>query len=388
MARDQALDLAISGVAQDLDTTKEDLLSRIGTTEETLLTALGETEVALRGEISAAQQAVLDRVAEYEAAGISRDEALNLAIGDVSAQLGRTEESLRTEFQAGQAALGEQLAFGFEGMQTALADAEARIQARAAEYEAAGLSRDQALSQAINDVAAQLNTTAQSLEEQLFATQSALSQQITGVQTGLQTQINTVADFLGKPAQAVTQQDIDYVNSILQGTTTPDLTYDANRDGVIDQADLDILTRLYTRADGEPPEELPGTRWAPTGLYGEIAGLRGDLTGQLRQMEQDRIAREQAAAEEAERQRQAQFKLQQQQQRRQQFSSLLQQSGGLTPQMVQVKTPEVAKIGPLYDFSSIFRTPEQEQFFMSPFKLGMYEGGEVTEEELLNIVRG
>jgi hypothetical protein len=227
------------------------------------------------------------------------------------------------------------------------------------------------------------------LESGITGVETRLGKQITGVQTGLQTQINTVADFLGKPAQAVTQQDIDYVNSILQGTeTTPDLTYDANRDGVIDQADLDILTGIYTRADGEPPEELPGTRWAPTGLYGEIAGLRGDLTGQLQRIQEEQIAREQAAAAEAEKQRQQQAQQAAQQQRRQQFASLLQQSGGLTPQMVQVKTPEVAKIGPLYDFSSIFRTPEQEQFFMSPFKYGMYEGGEVTEEELLNIVRG
>jgi hypothetical protein len=387
--RDTALDLAISGVAQDLGKTKEDLLTEIGATEQSLLTTLSETEAALRGEISDAQQAILDKVAEYEAAGISRDEALNLAIGDVSTQLGRTEESLRSEFEAGQAALGEQVTTGFERVQADLASAEQRIQERAAEYEAAGLSRDQALSQAITDVAAQLDTTAQELEESIFAARTALSEQITGVQTGLQTQINTVADFLGKPAQAVTQQDIDYVNSILQGTeTTPDLTYDANRDGVIDQADLDILTGIYTRADGEPPEELPGTRWAPTGLYGEIAGLRGDLTGQLRRMEEEQIAREQEA--ERVRQEQAKQAAQQaaQQQKRQQLFGLLQQPGGFTPQMVQVKAPEVAKIGPLYDFSSIFRTPEQEQFFSTPFKYGMYEGGEVTEEELLNIVRG
>jgi hypothetical protein len=97
--------------------------------------------------------------------------------------------------------------------------------------------------------------------------------------------------LLGKPAQAVTQADLDYVNSVIKGevTTTPDLTYDVNRDGKIDQSDYDFLNRATT-GSGEPPEFAPGSRWAPTGLFGDIADLKTDLTGQFQQMEQKRLA--------------------------------------------------------------------------------------------------
>jgi hypothetical protein len=180
---------------------------------------------------------------------------------------------------------------------TALSDAETRINTKAAEYEAQGLSRDQALSRAIGDVANQLGTTAQNLETQITEAKTQLSGQLTSTQNALQQQINEASELLGKPAQSVTQADLDYVNSVIKGevTTTPDLTYDANRDGKIDQSDYDILFRVNTGEPpggdgGEPPEFAPGSRWAPTGLFGQISDLRTDLTGQFQQMEQKRLA--------------------------------------------------------------------------------------------------
>jgi hypothetical protein len=383
--RDQALDLAITGVAQDLGTTKDDILSRLGTTEEALRTEFQAGQEALGEQLTGVEGRLTQAIAEAEAAGLSRDEAIQAAVDAVAAdlgttregllaQLGTTEEALRTEFQTGQATLGEQISTGIEGLQTALADAETRINERAAAYEAAGLSRDQALQTAISDVAAQLGTTAQNLEQQIFATQSALSEQITGVESNLTQQIQDVATVLGKPAQAVTQADINLVNQMIQGQVQTDLTYDANRDGVIDQNDIAFLTSITTGT--EPPEFPAGTRWAPTGVYGQIAGLGADLTRQL---------------EEQERAAQGRFQQQQKQQRVQQFMGMLTQPGALQ-QKVQVKTPEVMKLeqlyGGLYDpAASVFRTPQQEQFFFSPY--GMYaDGGEVTEDELLAIVRG
>ena len=395
--RDQALDLAITGVAQNLGTTKDDILSRLGTTEDALRTEFQAGQEALGEQLTGVEGRLTQAIAEAEAAGLSRDEAIQAAVDAVAAdlgttregllaQLGTTEAALRTEFQAGQEALGEQITTGIGGLQTALAEAEARINERAVQYEAAGLSRDQALQTAISDVAAQLGTTAQNLEQQLFAAQTTLGEQITGVQTGLQQQIQDVATVLGKPAQAVTQADIDLVNQMIGGQVATDLTYDANRDGVIDQNDVAFLTSITTGT--EPPEFPAGTRWAPTGVYGEIAGLGRDLT---RQLEEQELAR-QAAAEEAERAAQGRFQAQQQQQRRQQFANMLMQPGGMTPQMVQVKTPDVLKLGPqytgIYDTAgSIFRSPEQEKLFMSPYGQ-FFDGGEVTEDELLEIVRG
>jgi hypothetical protein len=141
---------------------------------------------------------------------------------------------------------------------------------------------------------------------------------------------------------------------------------------------------------------------AGTGLYGELetglAGLRTDIGRQLDELEErrkaDAEAARQAAAAQA-RQAEINARIRAEQQRlsaaRQQFFGMLQQPDALG-RKVEVKTPEVAKLGPLYTglydpAQGLFKTPEQQQFFESPF--GMYfDGGEVTEEELSQIVRG
>ena len=54
---------------------------------------------------------------------------------------------------------------------------------------------------------------------------------------------------------------------------------------------------------------------------------------------------------------------------------------------MQAKTPDPAQIDYLYDFSSIFATPEQQKFFTTPY--GPYNNiEEDSTDELLNIVGG
>lgn len=415
LTRDEAIQAGLDAVAADLGTTRLNLLAQLGTTEQALKAQIAQTETSLGEQIVNVRTQLSDAIAVAEAAGMSRDQAIQAGLDAVAAdlgvtrqsllaQLGTSEAALRAEIEASQTALGEQITTGLEGIRTDLANAEARINQRAAEYEALGLSRDQALTAAVSDVASQLGITAQNLEEQIFAAQTQLSGQITAGQTALQQQIEQTAQILGKPARNVTQADLDYVNSIIQltpTTYTPEqLVYDVNRDARVDEEDLDILTRIMTPTTGEPPEYPAGTVFAPTGLFGEIAGLRTDIVGQLQQMEQRR--QQEAAAAEAARQAEAtaaaqraaqaqataQARAQQQRQYAnvQQLQSLLQQPGALT-QKVDVRTPDVVKLGQLYDWSSIFGSPQQQQLFASPY--GSYaDGGEVTEEELLQIVRG
>ena len=59
------------------------------------------------------------------------------------------------------------------------------------------------------------------------------------------------------------------------------------------------------------------------------------------------------------------------------------QSGDIYGQQVDVKTPDPARIGYLYDFSSIFATPQQAAMFPSPYA----EGGVVdATDEILRIL--
>lgn len=415
LTRDQAIQAGLDAVASDLGTTRNDLLAQLGTSEAALKAQIAQTETSLGEQIVNVRTQLSDAIAAAEAAGLSRDEAIQAGVDAVAsdlgitrdtllAQLGTSEAALRAEITASQTALGEQITSGLEGVRTDLANAEARINQRAAEYESLGLSRDQALNAAVSDVASQLGVTARNLEEQIFAAQTELSGQITASQTALQQQIDQAAQILGKPARNVTQADLDYVNSVIQltpTTYTPEqLVYDVNKDARVDEEDLDILTRIMTPTTGEPPVLPEGTAFAPTGLFGEISGLRTDIIGQLQQMEQRR--QQEAAAAEAARQAEAtaaaqraaqaqataQARAQQQRQYAnvQQLQNMLLQPGALT-QKVDVRTPDVVKLGQLYDWSSIFATPQQQQLYASPY--GSYaDGGEVTEEELLQIVRG
>lgn len=99
------------------------------------------------------------------------------------------------------------------------------------------------------------------------------------------TTVQQVADLLGKPADLVTQDDIDYATQITQdnitatfedSTGSPDLTYDAlydvNNDGFINGTDVNLMVDLYGGVDAaynNVVEGLPeGSRFASTGVFG------------------------------------------------------------------------------------------------------------------------
>ena len=475
LARDEAIQKAVTDYARDTGLSIEALSGLVGTpatdtadatgiygaiaaSESALGKQITGVEEKLSGQISGLEgiigapateeseaTGVFKLIADNEAAGLSRDNAISKAIEDYARDTGVSIDALSGlvgtpatdtsdatgiygALAASEAALSGQITgvgekvTGLAGVlgTPATADTEATgVFKLIDDAEAAGIARDDAIRAIIGGPATEagpstglygeleglgldLGTIQQTLgspatdttpatglygalETGLAGVETRLGADIAGVETRVTQQIQDVATVLGKPAQAVTQADIDLVNQMIQGQVQTDLTYDANQDGVIDQNDIAFLTSITTGT--EPPEFPAGTRWAPTGVYGQIAGLGADLT---RQLEQQELAR-QAAAEEAERAAQGRFQQQQQQQRVQQFMGMLTQPGALQ-QKVQVKAPEVMKLeqlyGGLYDpTAGLFRTPQQQQFFASPYG-NYFDGGEVTEDELLAIVRG
>jgi hypothetical protein len=62
------------------------------------------------------------------------------------------------------------------------------------------------------------------------------------------------------------------------------------------------------------------------------------------------------------------------------------QQGDIGGQQVRVDTPDPMRINYIYDFSSIFATPQQASLFPSPYA----KGGQVedTTDKLLSIIGG
>ena len=380
IGRDEALSKAIDAVAADLGTTKADILTKIGKTEETLkadvgkvetnlgvkiaeseaavLKALGLTETKLSEEISGvkdtlstkiddAEANILARAAEYEKAGISRDEALGKAIDDVAADLGTTRTDILTQIGKTEANLKTELAATKTELKTDISTARQEVLDKAAEYEKAGIARDQALAMAQADM----------------------------------------AKTLGQDTQKATQSDLDAIIKSLETQGAYDQQYDYNGDKVIDQKDK-VAIETYLRSqetaykpDTDDPfkyDPAAGSKWARTGVFKTVAD--------------EAEATRKAQADEAERTRQAQAAAALKTQRMgnlNTLTSMLGQAEDTKGQQVTVKAADPAKIGYIYDWNSIFANPSQEKLFASPFAQGgMVDGSEDVNEELLKILKG
>jgi len=220
------------------------------------------------------------------------------------------------------------------------------------QYRAAGATADAATNAAIADLAATLGTTEETLLAELGTTRDALASQISdvgGQVTDLSDQVQLIADYIGKPAAQVTQTDIDFVVDVIAGNAVANeqqvLDYDTNADGVVDQTDLDTLTSMQTGLAFDIPDP---SRFAGTGIY----GLFNELALQQQQI---------AAAQLAQQNKLAQQQL---------LTTLLTQptgGGAVGTSGAAAQAPSPVNLNYVYDWSSIFATPQQERLFPSPY---------------------
>ena len=369
---DTALQTAIDKVATDLGTNKETILAQLGKSEAQLRTDFATQLGTVQTQLTDAEARLNKAIDDAVAAGQKGDAALQTAINKVATDLGTSKDAILTQIGKSEAQLRTDFATQLGTVQTQLTDLESNIVARIDAYEKAGMSRDQALGKAIQDVSTQLGTTSSDLAGRLEAAKTALGTEITNTKTALQTQISEVATILGKPVQAVTQNDVDYVQAILNRGpiqyTPEERAYDVNQDGKIDQTDLSVLQGQVTQPAGGAAPFTPaaGSRWAPTGVFGQIQQSQQELSNQLSQGLAGLNQRMMTG------QRQANMGS---------MMNLLSQAGDIRGQQVQVKAPDPAKIGYVYDFSSIFANPAQQQMFVTPYA----EGGSV--DDILDILR-
>ena len=347
------------------------------------------------------RQTIFDRMAEYETGGVSRDEALQQAVNDVAANLGTTRDDLLGQIANAEANLQQQLLQQGVEQNANLLRAKKDIFDRMAEYEATGVSRDEALQQAVNDVAANLGTTRDDLLGQIANAEANLQQQL--LQQGVEQNANllrakkAIFDYVGRPGTGPTQEDLDTIINLLGDQGAYDAQYDFTGDGVIDSRDRQAIER-YLGVGGTGGGAGPGTGpgvgpGSDGGFGGGIGGGFGDGVGPAAGSKWAPTGIYGAINQEAERTRQAQQRNAMRTQRMGNVNTMMNmmsQASDLGGQQVTVNAPDPAKIGYIYDWNSIFANPSQEKMFALPYAHGGVVRNETdaVNDELLKMLKG
>ena len=294
--------------------------------------------------------------AEFEA-GATRDEALQTAIDGLATELGLTKEEVLDQIGLTEETLGAEI--------DAVAD-----DVTAVKEEVTGLG------------------------EQITGVEETLGEQITGVEeelgaleTATGEDLDFISNLVGKPAREVTQTDVDFVADLVaQQQVLDELSlgyqqYDVNNDGLLDINDQQLLEQSLA---GEDVQLAPESAFVtdPTGIYGALFDSQQEIQTQ---MEQDQQA-QMDAIQDMNTQIQTQMQTNQRMRNVSDLRNLLMQQQDLYGQQVTVRTPDPMRINYLYDFSSIFATPQQAALFPSPYA----KGGQVedTTDKLLSIIGG
>jgi hypothetical protein len=381
-----------------------------------ILNAANDNAYTTYGEAQEAYQAIEDQtpyelsdaeisgfVGEVPDTDVSRrviDTANRGYIGQIFEQEGYTPEEadyLAALEQAGEGVFGETLgtelatlydpravtqeeaqqAFEELGFFDALPTDVQRLVGQYDESELAGRTQDQlpvATYNALVSRQAQQAAEQAAALEQLAAEQAAAQEQRAAEQTAF---IDSVTSLIGKPAQQVTDADIDFVTDLIAQRevisepaplTAQQLQYDVTGDNVIDINDQIVLQNLQQSQQtgqqiGQATQINPATQFAATGITGQIADMN------------------------------ARLQRQQQMQNVQQFAAMLEPGG-----RGAVKTLDVEQ-DPLYFYDpitseNIFATPQQSGVFNAEdfFGLGLAaaEGGLVEDktDEIMSILGG
>jgi hypothetical protein len=419
--RDEALQDGIDALGDELGLTRDELLAEIGLTKEELTTKIDTVSEDVAGvtkDVAGLTEDVAGLDTKIGDLGTDLTKLIEDNAGDVDAALkalsddlgtteeallealGTTKDALSKEFTEGLSAVGDIL--GTPGVADDPSTEADETQdatglfATIAAYEAGGLSRDEALQKAIEDVSGALGTTKTDLlasigetetsllgaigetETSLLGaigeTETKLTDKITGLEKTLGTDIQAVADLVGKPAREVTQADIDFViDLIAQENVSAELIaqYDVTGDGIVD---INDQTMLETALQGGDVTLAATSMFDPaTGLY-----LQQEQDTQALLDEQARIAEELRIQQELDTQTvldqntelntqlNTQINTNAQQKSLRDFLEA-KQSGAFDGGGYTATTPDpIGEITP-YDWQTIFRDQEQAGRYANPY---------------------
>ena len=333
--RDEALDAAIQKVAEDLGTTKTDLLGELGLTEE----RLGNEIDALAEDIGGIEEDIGGL--EEDIGGLEED------IGGISDILGKpaVADDPDTEVDESQDPTG--------------------LFATIDAYEKAGMERDEALELAIGEVASALGTTETNLLDAIGTSKTDILGELeTGLgalEESLGGDIDNIASIIGKPAQEVTQVDIDFVADVIAQNQVLDelqtAQYDVTGDGIVDINDQNLLNSALQGED---------VTFADTSMFGPATGLYG-VIGDVQQDVQSQIDQQTDTITDLVTDLNTQIDTESKRRNLSDLTQMLMSAEDLGGQRVSVRTPDPVRLNYLYDFNSIFANPSQASLFASPF---------------------
>ena len=330
--------------------------------------------------LSAEQKATADALV---AQGKSTQEAIDAAQAKTTAQIAGVTAEMQAQYNSlntAQKATADALVAQGETFQSALALAQATTAGQIGDLSAEMQSQYASLNAAQKATADALIEQGKSTQEAIATAQAQTTAQIDASSVQVNNRIDElvaqgktyqqateqafaeVNQLIGTQGRNPNQSDIDALEQMIQGTRPVDTRYDANKDGQINDADIDFLTNLITNPNINEPY------FAPTGLYGQLAqseavrakDARDAEAARARDAENQRLAAEAAKTQAAKDARNAQLR------------SLggaaaqqLQQFVGTAPQLIQQATQATST--PLYGQGI------REFEFGSPLDFGYFE---------------
>lgn len=247
----------------------------------------------------------------------------------------------------------------------------------------------------------------------IIRAQNLTADQIAGLSEQTKTQYNNLTAGQKAIVDQLSQQGIDLTSAIIraQNTTGEQIAGVAGQVGDLSKQVTGLSTDLQskyislTQGQKDLADQLAkqgvdlGTAIATAAaateqgfqnVYGQMAT---NQTATEKAIADTAAATQAKAAAEAAATRQAQAASALQTQRLGNLNSLTQmlmQSPDVAGQQVTVKAADPSKIGYIYDWSSIFANPSQQQMFVTPYAQGGAVRGELDEvnDELLKLLRG
>ena len=347
----EEVEAAIETAIGDLDNLSEtDVQTIVDNTVGTLETQISEVSEdieALDTDIGTLQTDLtnlISNVGDVDAALTQLSTDLGTSEEAILDALDTTKEELETQFSEEIADVAEDveaLGTDVDTLQTDLTNLISNI----GDVDAALVQLSTDLGTSEEAILSALDTTKEELE-------TSLGEQLTDVQTELGADIDAIAELIGKPAQEVTQVDVDFVVDLLaQESINEELTeqYDVTGDGVVTQDDVTLLDQILAGEDVTPADT---SVFAPTGLYAQQAQDTQTTQDLITQLTTDISTQIETEAEKERKERQQRDALE-----------------ALEASIVEVKPPDPFELGYQYDISrdSIFATPQQAQLFKSPY---------------------
>jgi hypothetical protein len=203
-------------------------------TSDDMKSALGD---ALKGfsttaDVKALETKLTGEIADAIASGLKGDEAIQKGLETLSTKMGTSQAELLNKLGTTETAITEKMTTGLGELTTKIEGINKSLTDAIAVNAAAGLTRDEATTKAISDVATQLGTTKTDLLTQLGTTETALTTKLTTGLAEVTTKVEAINTSLtaaiaanqaaGLTRDQATQKAIDDVATQL-GTTKADL---------------------------------------------------------------------------------------------------------------------------------------------------------------------